>query len=53
MECSVQYAETAGLDPCEVDVPFYFDFVGEGFGKAFDGPCGDAVDFEHWHSVRV
>ncbi len=53
MERSVQYAETAGLDACEVDVPFYFDFVGEGFGKAFDGPCGDAVDFEHWHSVRV
>ncbi len=29
MEHSVQYAETAGLDACEVDVPFYFDFVGE------------------------
>ena len=53
MERSVQYAETAGLYAGEVDVPFCFDFVGEGFGEAFDGPCGGAVDFEHWHSVRV
>ncbi len=52
-ERPVQYAETAGLDACEVDVPFCFDFVGEGFGKAFDGPCGGAVDFEHRHSERV
>ena len=53
MERSVQYAESAGLDACEVDVPFCFDLVGEGFGKAFDGPCGGAVNSEHWHSVRV
>ena len=53
MERSVQYAETAGLDVCKVDIAFYFDFVGEGFDKAFDGPCRGAVDFEHWHSVRV
>ncbi len=52
-ERPVQYAETAGLDGREVDVPFCFDFVGEGFGKAFDGPCGGAVDFEHRHSERV
>lgn len=52
-ERPVQYAETAGLDACEVDVPFCFDFVGEGFGKAFDGPCGGAVDFERRHSERV
>lgn len=37
-------AETAGLDACEVDVPFWFDFVGEGFGEAFDDPFRGAVD---------
>ena len=41
---SVQYAKTAGLDACEVNILFYFDFVGEGFGKAFDGLCEGAVD---------
>ena len=53
MERSVQYAETAGLELCEVDIAFCFDFVGEGFDEAFDGPYRGAVDFEHWHSVRV
>ena len=46
-------AETTGLDACEVDVPFWFDFVGEGFGEVFDGPFGGAVDVEYWDSVRV
>ena len=53
MERPVQYAETAGLDASEVDVSFCFDFVGEGFGKAFGGLCGGAVDFEYRHSERV
>ena len=53
MERSAQCAETAGLDASKVDVPFCFDFVGEGFGKAFDSPCEGVADFEHWHSVRV
>lgn len=52
-ESSIQYAETAELDACEMDVLFCFDFVGEGFGKAFDGLCGGAVDLEQWHSERV
>ena len=52
-ERPVQYAETAGLDACEADVLFCFDFVGEGFGKAFDGLCGGAVDFEYRHSELV
>ena len=47
IERSVQYAESAGLDACEVDVPFCFDLVREGFGKAFDDPYGDIVDFKH------
>lgn len=46
-------AETTGLDACEVYVSFWFDFVGEGFGEAFDGPFGGAVDAEHWHSMEV
>ena len=46
-------AEIAGLDACEVDVSFWVDFVEEGFGGAFDGLFGGAVDVEHWHSVRV
>ena len=37
-------AETAGLDACEVDVLFWFYFVGEKFGEAFDGPFRGAVD---------
>lgn len=49
----IQCAETAGLDAYKVDVPFCFDFVGENFGKAFDGLFGGAIYFEHWHSVRV
>ena len=53
MERSVQYAETVGLDVGEVNVPFYFDFVGEGFGKTFDGLYKGVIDFEHWHFVRV
>ena len=51
MKRSVQYAKSAGLDACEVNVSFCFDFMGEGFDKAFDGPCEGAVDFENWHSV--
>jgi hypothetical protein len=31
-------AEIAGLDACEVDVSFWFDFVEEGFGGAFVRP---------------
>ena len=37
-------AEAAGLDDAEVDVPGGEDFVGEGFGEAFDGVFGGAVD---------
>ncbi len=52
-ERPVQYTETAGLDVYKVDAPFCFDFVGEGFGKAFDGLYRGAVDFKYWHSKRV
>ena len=52
-ERSIHYTKTVGLDVCEVDVPFCFDFVREGFDKAFDGLCGGAVDFEYGHSERV
>ena len=45
-------AETAGFDAGEVDVPFRFYFVGDGFGEAFDGPFGGAVDGEHGDSVE-
>ena len=37
-------AETAGLDDAEVDVPGGEEFVGDGFGEAFDGVFGGAVD---------
>ena len=43
-------AEAAGFDEGEVDVPFGFELVGEGFGEAFDGPFGGAVDGEHGDS---
>ena len=37
-------AETAGLDERELDVPGGEDFVGDGFGEAFNGPFGGAID---------
>ena len=37
-------AEGAGLDEGEVDVPDGFYFLGDGFGEAFDGVFGGAVD---------
>ena len=46
-------AETAGLDACEFDVPFGLYFLGDGFGEAFDGPFGGAVDGEELEGVLV
>ena len=43
----VQYAETAELDVYKVNIVFYFDFVGEGFGKAFESPYRDVVDIKY------
>ena len=45
IERLIQYVKTAGLDVYKVDIIFYFDFVGEGFDKAFDGPYRGVVDF--------
>ena len=47
MERSIQYTKIVGLDVDEVDILFCFNFVGEGFDKAFDGLCKDVVDFEY------
>ena len=46
IERSIQYIETVELDVYEVDISFCFDFVGEGFDKAFNSPCEGAVDFD-------
>ena len=46
-------AENTGLDACEVDVPFWFNFMGEGLGEVFDGLSRGVVDVEYWDSVRV
>lgn len=43
-------AEIARLDACEVDISFWVKLVEKGFGGAFDGLFGGAVDIEHWHS---
>ena len=45
--------EIAELDACEVDVLFWFEFIEEGFGGAFNGLFGGVVYIEYWHSVRV
>ena len=37
----------AGLDAYEVNILFYFNFVGEGFEKAFDDSYKDIVDFKY------
>ena len=49
----IQYTKIAELDAGEINILFCFDFVGESFGKAFDDPCEDIIDFEHWHFMRV
>ncbi len=38
--------EIAGLDVCE-DALFWFNFIEEGFDKAFGDVVGGAVDIEH------
>ena len=44
-------AEGARLDAGEVNVPAGFYFLGNGFGEAFDGPFGGAVDGERGNAV--
>ena len=44
-------AEGARLDACEMNVPAGFYFLRNGFGEAFDGPFGGAVDGERGDAV--